>query len=179
MTYRLEGDMRPKLNINKDEFVSMYNKRCLQNEIALHFDISVASVQKQRKLYGLPSRRKSFYTVDENEFKRLYNEGVLLQEIAKKLKISRSYVFCIRKQLELPYRNKAWESRNAKNNERERQCCPDCSSVNIFRSSKKGLYKCRNCNYRFSNPAVRQLSVKYQDKAPALLRNIIENKQQR
>ena len=116
MKNRFEGDMRPKLNINKGEFVSMYNKRCQQNEIALHFDISVASVHKQRKLYGFPSRRKSFYTVDKSKFKRLYNEGVLLQEIAKKLKISRSYVFCIRNRLGLPYRNKAWEKKNAENN---------------------------------------------------------------
>jgi len=61
---------------------------------------------------------------------------------------------------------------------RQRKSCPECFSVNISKSSKKGLYKCRNCNFQFSHPHMRQLSVKYQDRTPAILRKIIENKQQ-
>ena len=61
---------------------------------------------------------------------------------------------------------------------RERSCCPGCSSVNIFRSSKKGLYRCKNCNFRFSNPTIKQLSVKYQEKSPVFLLKIIENTKQ-
>jgi transposase len=106
--------MRPSLNIQRDQFISLYNKGYRYTEIAAHFDICEASVYKLRKQYGLPMRRKPFYTVDEKEFRRLYNEDVLLQDIAKQLKISRSYVYEIRKRLGLLYRNTGWEKKGCR-----------------------------------------------------------------
>ena len=87
---------KPKLNVDKDEFNAMYRNHT-QDEVALHFGICIASVHKLRKRFGLPMRRKLFYT-----------EGVLLKDIATKLKISRSHVYYVRKHLGLPYRHKAW-----------------------------------------------------------------------
>jgi hypothetical protein len=60
---------------------------------------------------------------------------------------------------------------------RERASCPDCFAVNIRKS--RGKYTCRNCDFKFSHPHVRQLSVKYQERIPLLLRKAIENKQPR
>jgi hypothetical protein len=107
---------KPKLNVDKEEFIAMY-KNHNQYEVASHFDICIASVHKLRKRFGLPMRRKLFYTTYADEFMRLHTEGVLLKDIAKKLKISRSHVYYVRKQLGLPYRHKAWEKKlDAKNN---------------------------------------------------------------
>ena len=106
--------MRPKLNINKGEFVSMY-KDHNQYDMASHFGICLSSVHKLRIQYGIPMKRQLFRTIDLNEFKRLYNEKVHIANIANKLNIDESYVHVVRNKLGLPYRYKAWE-KNAKNN---------------------------------------------------------------
>lgn len=61
---------KPKLNVNKDEFIEKY-KDHNQYEMAAHFGISLSSVHKLRILYGIPMKRQLFHTLDVNEFKRL------------------------------------------------------------------------------------------------------------
>jgi hypothetical protein len=108
---------KPKLNVNKDEFIEMYQNHS-QDEVASHFDICLASVHKLRKRFGLPMKRQLFRTVDKKEFRRLYTEGVPIIGIANRLNIDESYVHVVRNKLGLPYRYKAWE-KDAENRQQE------------------------------------------------------------
>jgi len=90
-----------KREIDNDKLIHMYNDdAATYAEICEEFDISLDTLRKRIKQYGLQPRRKPV-CVDEKEFKEAYFAGLSRYQLAKKFRICRSTVARIVKQLKL------------------------------------------------------------------------------
>ena len=100
---------RPTIKLNPLKFKKMYNDDGIKlSVIASHFDVSIATIQKNRNYQNLPLRNKRV-VYDENEFKRLFFDNIKYDTMAEKLNMSRCTVILVRKQLGLPARNQRKE----------------------------------------------------------------------
>ena len=100
---------RPFIILNPEQFKKCYiEDKTPLVAIAEHFDVSIATIQKNRNYQNLPLRNKRV-VYDENEFRRLFELGETYENMSKKLKMSRCSVILIRKHVGLPARNQRHE----------------------------------------------------------------------
>src|SRR5665647_3794156 len=100
---------RPFIILNPEQFTKCYiEDNTPLVDIAEHFKVSIATIQKNRNYLNLPLRRQRI-VYDENEFKRLFELGETYENMSKKLKMSRCSVILIRKHMGLPARNQRHE----------------------------------------------------------------------
>jgi hypothetical protein len=100
---------RPFIILNPEQFKKCYiEDKTPLVAIAEHFDVSIATIQKNRNYQNLPLRNKRV-VYDENEFKRLFHSGINYDTMAEKLNMSRCTVILVRKELGLPARNQRKE----------------------------------------------------------------------
>ena len=100
---------RPCIILNPEQFTKCYiDDNTPLVDIAEHFKVSIATIQKNRRYLNLPLRNQRI-VYDENEFIRLFQDGATYEYMSKKLNMSRCSVIVIRQQLGLPARNQRHE----------------------------------------------------------------------
>lgn len=94
------GDGVKKRGIDSDRLIELYMSDIKYYDICEAFGISLDTLRKRIKEYGLPPRRKPL-SIDMEEFREAYAEGLSTYKLAEKFGICRSTVHRFVKRLKL------------------------------------------------------------------------------
>ena len=89
-----------KRELDRDKLIQMYMSGITHDQLCKEFDISLDTLRKRIKEYGLPRRRPPI-TVDLEAFKNAYYSDVSSYKLAETFGICRSTVWKIVKELKL------------------------------------------------------------------------------
>lgn len=89
-----------KREIDCDKLIQLYNNGATLKEICDAFDISIDTLRKRIKQYGLPRRRQPL-SIDIEAFKNDYYSGMSSYKLAETFGICRSTVTRLVKELKL------------------------------------------------------------------------------
>jgi len=89
-----------KRELDRDKLIQMYMSGITHDQLCNEFNISLDTLRKRIKQYGLPRRRQPL-SIDIEAFRESYYSGLSSYRLSKEFKICRSSVAKIVKQLGL------------------------------------------------------------------------------